>query len=282
MNANYEIITESGIQLSGLSNINKNLSTHYLIYRIDNIENNTFYIGQHKTNNPYDKYMGSGKILNCQMKKYSLSCYIKTILFDFDNQNDANKKELELVPEISCNHNNSNCLNIVEGGKTIRLSGKRNGMYGKNPYANLTKNELIQIMKKRSEKHLLKSKEELENEKLRRSKAGKELWNNAEYIQRVKAGLAKSKTPEYLAKLSKANSGKNNPMYGHSVTEFMSAQQIDTWKQNLKAARKRNSDRKWMYFNNGEKHKYVKPIYWQEYLNNGWKFGRKVKNKKSN
>lgn len=212
------------------------------------------------------------------MKNYSLSSYIKTILFDFDNEDELNKKELELVPEISCHHNNPYCLNIVEGGGTCRLTGNRNGMYGKNPYANLSKTELSEIMHNRSKKRLQKSQKILDDENKRRSLACKKLWKNSDYVAHVKNGLAKSKTTEYLAKLSKANSGKNNPMYGHSVKEYMSDERILQWKQNLKLAQKRNKNRKWMYYNNGEKHKYVKPEDWQYYLNEGWKFGRKVKN----
>lgn len=45
MNANYEIITNLGIQLSGLHNVNENLSTHYLIYKIVNNINGKYYIG---------------------------------------------------------------------------------------------------------------------------------------------------------------------------------------------------------------------------------------------
>lgn len=33
----------------GKENINESLSVHYLIYRIDNLENGKYYIGQHQT-----------------------------------------------------------------------------------------------------------------------------------------------------------------------------------------------------------------------------------------
>jgi len=90
--------------------------------------------------------MGSGKILNDQYEKYPMSCYIKTILFDLNDGDELNAKELELMPEISCHHHNPLCLNIVEGGGNCILSGELHGMYGKNPYENLTEEELNRII----------------------------------------------------------------------------------------------------------------------------------------
>lgn len=52
----------------------------YCIYCISNLINGKTYIGQHKTENLCDKYMGSGKILHVAYKKYGLSNFTKTIL----------------------------------------------------------------------------------------------------------------------------------------------------------------------------------------------------------
>lgn len=78
---------------------------HYLIYKITNIDNGMIYIGQHRTTNPNDSYMGSGAQLNRDYAKYIKAGkkieehFKKEILFDFDNFNEMNNKERELVNE---------------------------------------------------------------------------------------------------------------------------------------------------------------------------------------
>lgn len=43
----------------------------------------------------------------------------------------------------------------------------------------------------------------------------------------------KSLSPETKKKLSQLNKGKNNAMYGHSVTEFMTPERENKWRQSL-------------------------------------------------
>lgn len=92
-NSQFEIITESNIKINGLSNINESLRVHFLIYRIDNVENGKYYIGQHETLDPLDDYMGSGKLIMNAVAKYGVEKFVKTILFDFDNFDKMNEKE---------------------------------------------------------------------------------------------------------------------------------------------------------------------------------------------
>lgn len=72
---------------------------YYTIYKITNIVNSKIYIGQHKTDDLNDEYMGSGLRLNRAIKKYGLDNFIKEILYVFDNEEDMNSKEKELVNE---------------------------------------------------------------------------------------------------------------------------------------------------------------------------------------
>ena len=46
---------------------------YHLIYCIANKMNGKIYIGKHTTKDPYDKYMGSGKLIIQAIKKYGIS-----------------------------------------------------------------------------------------------------------------------------------------------------------------------------------------------------------------
>lgn len=76
---------------------------HYIIYMIWNTDNGMFYIGQHRTVNPNDSYMGSGIYLN--KVYYDYKCrglnisdhFVKIILYDFDTFEEMNDMEKRLV-----------------------------------------------------------------------------------------------------------------------------------------------------------------------------------------
>ena len=175
------------MDILGSENINESIKTHFLIYKITNTINGKYYIGQHKTEDPYDDYMGSGNIIQTAIHKHGLSCFTKEILFDFDNFEDMNNKEKELVPLSACYPNNKMSYNLKEGGsagkmtkKTCdkmsnarkqyfanmsnaerikysnsikgRFKGEKNGMYGKNPWANLSEQRKAEIRKEVSKR----------------------------------------------------------------------------------------------------------------------------------
>lgn len=110
------------LQLEGLQNVDFSLSTHYLIYKIENLVNGKHYIGQHQTNDVFDDYKGSGKCLHKAYEKYGIENFKKTILYDFDNFDSMNQKEKELVPLSSCACNNPMSYNLKEGGSNGILS----------------------------------------------------------------------------------------------------------------------------------------------------------------
>lgn len=87
----------------------------YTVYKTTNTLNGMFYIGVHKTNNPNDDYLGSGKYLKHAIKKYGREHFYKTVLFIFDNPQDMYNKELELVNETVINDTMS--YNLCVGGK---------------------------------------------------------------------------------------------------------------------------------------------------------------------
>ena len=82
----------------------------YIVYKITNLINNKYYIGKHQTKILDDGYMGSGKLLKLAISKYGLENFKKEILHIFDNEQDMNSKEKELVTI------NEQSYNLQDGG----------------------------------------------------------------------------------------------------------------------------------------------------------------------
>ena len=87
---------------------------YYTIYKITNLINGKFYIGQHITSNLEDDYMGSGLYIKNAIKKYGKENFKREFLFVFDNESDMDKKEKELVTVEFCLRTDT--YNICEGG----------------------------------------------------------------------------------------------------------------------------------------------------------------------
>lgn len=60
--------------------------------------------------------MGSGKYLLRAISKDGVEKFVKTILFDFDNFEEMNEKEKELVPLSACYPSDPMSYNLKEGG----------------------------------------------------------------------------------------------------------------------------------------------------------------------
>lgn len=86
----------------------------YTIYKVTNLINNHYYIGQHQTKNLDDDYLGSGKLIKGAVKKYGRENFLKEILFIFDTKEEMNSKEKELITlELV---ENKLCYNMALGG----------------------------------------------------------------------------------------------------------------------------------------------------------------------
>ena len=88
---------------------------YHTVYLITNKVNGKKYIGKHSTEDLYDSYMGSGKLIRFAIKKHGPKNFVKEILFVFDNKEDMEAKEKELVNEsvIECN----SFYNLAPGGQ---------------------------------------------------------------------------------------------------------------------------------------------------------------------
>ena len=84
-----------------------NLDFKYTIYKTTNKLNNKVYIGMHKTKNPYDDYMGSGKLFKRAMEKYEELNFVKEVLFIFDTAEEMFAKEKEIVNQLFIESDNT-------------------------------------------------------------------------------------------------------------------------------------------------------------------------------
>ena len=86
----------------------------FTVYKITNTLNDKIYVGVHKTENPHDSYMGSGKIIKDAIAKYGKHNFKKEVMFIFDSLQEALDKEREIVTFEFIE--NSYTYNIALGG----------------------------------------------------------------------------------------------------------------------------------------------------------------------
>lgn len=70
---------------------------HYLIYETTNTVNGKKYRGAHKTEDPQDGYLGSGKLISAAIKKYGNESFIRTILRECSSLEEMYIAEAEFV-----------------------------------------------------------------------------------------------------------------------------------------------------------------------------------------
>lgn len=162
----------------------------YYVYKTTNTINGKIYIGVHRTHKPDDWYLGSGVLLKKATKKYGRVAFAKEILFEFDVQDDAYKKESEIVNlEFVSRDDNYNVYVGGYGGMT----GRTHAQSVKDKISAATKGE-------------------------NNPRYGVKV---SDYTKRMISEGNKGKTisEETRKKLSLATSGKNNPMYGYEWSD---------------------------------------------------------------
>lgn len=98
----------------------------YTIYQITNTINDKIYVGKHMTLDLNDGYMGSGTLIKRAIEKYGIDFFKKEIIHVFENEDDMNLKERELVTEEFCNREDT--YNLCVGGKGGFSYINKNGM----------------------------------------------------------------------------------------------------------------------------------------------------------
>jgi len=172
----------------------------YTIYKITNLIDGKIYIGKHQTKDLNDGYMGSGKHLKSAQTKYGIDNFKKEILFQFDNEDEMNAKEAELVTEEFAS--SSTNYNICPGGQggwgyinkvnpALRTSGHSKEMYQK----------VSSALKGKSNPHTSNRMKQLHAE-------GKIQYNN--FTGKTHCDEAKRKIGEANSKLT----GQRNSQFG--------------------------------------------------------------------
>ena len=87
----------------------------YTVYKTVCLANQKFYIGVHKTDDPNDDYLGSGKLIRAAVKKYGRESFRKEVLLVTDDGNAAYRREAELVTRELVE--SDQCYNMKLGGE---------------------------------------------------------------------------------------------------------------------------------------------------------------------
>jgi len=87
---------------------------YYFTYQTTNLINGKIYIGVHSTTDINDDYLGSGKFLKIDVKKYGRSNFDRTILKFFNTFEEAYKEECKLLSKEFID--SSSTYNVKLGG----------------------------------------------------------------------------------------------------------------------------------------------------------------------
>ena len=176
----------------------------YTVYKITNLVDGKVYIGKHQTEQLKDGYMGSGKYLQHAIKKHGLENFKKEILYQFDNEEEMNHIEAELVTEEFCKRDDT--YNICIGGK------------GGWSYINSNRNFSEHNMKLAKNRDYSKTDLSFVTDEWRKNKSDtvkklhkKGIYHNFSFLDRNHTEKAKKKIGQANSKLQK---GSKNSQYG--------------------------------------------------------------------
>lgn len=190
----------------------------YTIYKMINKIDGKIYIGKHQTKDLNDGYMGSGKYLRRAIDKYGIENFEKEILHIFDDEDEMNAKEAELVTDEFVKEDSN--YNLCPGG---------HGGFGYirqlDTYDDQVKRGRVAANITIKEKYGVDNISQTENFKNEASIRMKEEYNsgkrkshfcaevNKEMSMRAQSESAKKKRKE-TRKKNNFQVGKNNSQYG--------------------------------------------------------------------
>lgn len=188
------------------------------IYKTTNLITNKVYVGQHRTNNVNDNYLGSGRAFVKSIKKHGKENFKREIL-EFCNSEDLNKREIYWIAKL--NTCNGVGYNISKGGycpSDEQIEEMRKAMIGNN-YGKFNKGK---IRTERMRKNLSLAKKGI--------KTGKRSKEYIEKFKKIKYDKKYFNTKIYVFDL------KNKKEDGfESINEFLEKHKIelDTVKRKL-------------------------------------------------
>jgi hypothetical protein len=90
------------------------MSKHYIIYKTTNLLNGRYYIGMHETACVDDGYLGSGRRIKAEIKKYGRENFKREVIKELDTRQEMIEAEAALVTEDL--RQDPLCLNLKNGG----------------------------------------------------------------------------------------------------------------------------------------------------------------------
>ena len=103
--------------------------TYYGIYKITNLVNGKMYIGQHKTTNIDDGYMGSGILIQAAVKKYGKENFRKEWIQFCESEDEMNVVEYTIVDDDWISR--SDTYNLCRGGSGTAQPDHNKGWFKK-------------------------------------------------------------------------------------------------------------------------------------------------------
>ena len=180
----------------------------YTVYHTENAVNGNFYIGVHKTTDPDDEYLGSGKVLKWAIAKYGRGAFRKVVLFEFEDAESAFVKEAELIAEAK---QSSQCYNLKQGGlggfefinsKRLNLCGVAKGGRA---FASKLKTDGVFAAKSQSQRvaGVIRWNREHPAVILERAAKGRQVWTGAKHSPEARIVMSEKASKERNSQFGK-------------------------------------------------------------------------------
>lgn len=266
------------------------------IYKTINLVNGKIYIGQHKADQFDPTYLGSGKVLLNAVNKYGKESFICEILEWCETQSKINSRERCWIKFYNSRDRNIG-YNITEGGEgwkgvhhseytKQKISKAKTGCHPNRDYVitEETRQKISRTLKAKHQSSWNKGipMREVSKQKLREVNVGKKLsqetkqkmkgrkaWNKGipmteeakQHLREINTGKKSNMSTEAKQRMSKRFTGRNNPNFGGLKDETK-----EKISQSL-------IGRVWV--NNGVHRTLVSQYDLSNYLENGYKLGKK-------